>query len=140
VSASAETAPRAPRARGADRLAAVFVLVTLGLATLFFWIGIPIGGLWLLSQLTESWNGHFLMSVVLIPTAMALFAPALIWLNGLYLRVVGAWSATDEERLGRQGRLRGPLETFLYLGLAVAVVALCVWFFFYAKYPPEVVW
>src|SRR5207244_1846420 len=57
-----------------DRLAGVFVLVTLGVATLVFWLGIPIGGLWFLSKVTDSWNGHFLLSLVLIPTAMALFA------------------------------------------------------------------
>jgi hypothetical protein len=119
-----------------DRLAGVFVLVTLGVATLVFWLGIPIGGLWFLSKVTDSWNGHFLLSLVLIPTAMALFAPALGWLNGLYLRVSGA---LDSEGEGRR-RMRGPLEAFLYAGLVVAVVALVVWFFFFAKYPPEVVW
>jgi hypothetical protein len=140
VSARAETARRPPRARATGRLAAAFVLLTLGLATLFFWLGIPFGGLWLLSQLTDSWNGHFLLSLVLIPTSMALFSPVLFWLNGLYLRVIGAWPDGGDEGPGRRGRLRGPLETFLYLGLAVALAALCVWFFFFAKYPPEVIW
>jgi hypothetical protein len=132
--AIADNAPRLP-----DRLAAEFVLVVLGLATLFFWMGIPLGGLWLLSQVTDSWNGHFLLSMVLIPATMALFSPTLFWLNGLYLRVTGAWSPGDEKEVGRR-RLRGPLEMFLYLGMAVAVAALFVWFFFFAKYPPEIVW
>jgi hypothetical protein len=121
-----------------DRLAAGFVLGVLGGATLVFWIGIPVGGLWFLSKVTDSWNGHFLLSLVLIPAAMALFSPALFWLNGLYLRVTGALSHSEEVDARR--RLRGPLEMFLGMGLAVAVVALFVWFFLFAKYPPEVIW
>jgi hypothetical protein len=137
VNARAEIAAPNPGRRAVDRAAATFVLVLLGLATLVFWIGIPLGGLWLLSKLTDSWNGHFLLSLVLIPTAMALFTPALLWLNALYLRVAGALPPAEQ---GRRQRLRGPLEMFLFAGLAVAVVALFVWSFFFAKYPPEVVW
>jgi hypothetical protein len=81
VSARTQSAAALPEGRTTDRLAAAFVLVVMGLATLVFWVGIPIGGLWLLSKLTDSWNGHFLLSLVLIPTAMALFSPALFWLN-----------------------------------------------------------
>jgi hypothetical protein len=29
---------------------------------------------------------------------------------------------------------------FLGMGLVVAVVALFVWFFLFARYPPEVIW
>ncbi len=77
------------------------------------------------------------MSVLLIPIAMALFAPALFWLNGLYLRVTRVLSDDDEDS---ERRLRGPLEIFLYAGMIMAVVALCVWFFGYAHNPPEVIW
>jgi len=129
---------RGPVVRVLDRVAALFILILLGTGSLVLWIGIPYGLLWFFSQVTDSWNGHFLMSLVLIPIAMALFAPALFWLNGLYLRVTGVLTANDEEDSGR--RLRGPLELFLYFGMITAVVALCVWFFVYAKNPPEVIW
>ncbi len=135
----AEIAAGARERRSLDRLAAAFVLVILGLATLVFWIGIPVGGLWLISKATDSWNGHFLLSLVLIPTAMALFSPALFWLNGLYLQVTGALPRGEVEA-GRRWRVPGPLELFLGWGMAVATVALFVWFFFFAKYPPLVVW
>jgi hypothetical protein len=117
----------------------MFLLVLLGAGSLVLWIGIPYGLLWFFSRVTESWNGHFLMSLVLIPLAMALFAPALFWLNGLYLRVTGVLSPEDDEE-DSDRRLRGPLELFLYFGMILAVVALCVWFFGYAKNPPEVIW
>jgi hypothetical protein len=81
------TLPSARRAL--DRAAAGFILVLLGVGSLLLWVGIPYGLLWFFGRVTDSWNGHFLMSVLLIPIAMALFAPALFWLNGLYLRVTG---------------------------------------------------
>lgn len=87
--------------------------------------------------MTDSWNKHFLMSLVLIPVAMALFAPALFWLNALYLRITGV---LDPEKDDENRRLRGPLELFLYAGMIVAVIALSVWFFVYARNQPEVVW
>jgi hypothetical protein len=120
-----------------DRAAAGFILVLLGVGSLFLWVGIPFGLLWSFGRITDSWNGHFLMSVLLIPIAMALFAPALFWLNGLYLRVTRVLSDDDEDA---ERRLRGPLEIFLYAGMLMAVVALCVWFFGYAHNPPEIIW
>jgi hypothetical protein len=126
-------------ARAIDRVAAGFILVLLGVGSLFLWVGIPFGLLWSFGRMTDSWNGHFLMSVLLIPIAMALFAPALFWLNGLYLRVTGVLGREDAEA-DSDRRLRGPLEIFLYAGMIMAVVALCVWFFGYAHNPPEIIW
>jgi hypothetical protein len=139
VNAHAESAGPARGPRGANRLASAFVLIVMGAATLVFWIGIPLGGLWFFSQVTDSWNGHFLLSLVLIPVAMALFSLALFWLNGLYLRTIGALGP-DADDEGRRWRGRGPLEMFLSAGMVIAVVLLFVWFFFFAKYPPEVIW
>src|SRR4051812_21612489 len=110
---SATTIQRRPVIRVLDRAAAAFILVLLGVGSLFLWVGIPYGLLWFFGRVTDSWNGHFLMSLVLIPTAMALFAPTLFWLNGLYLRVTGVLRPGDEDDAGR--RLRGPLELFLYV-------------------------
>jgi hypothetical protein len=121
------------------RLAAVFVLLVLGVACLFFWVGIPIGGLWALSKATDSFAGHFVLGLLLVPMAMALFSPALFWLNNLYLRVTGVFQRLEEDELeaGWQRRLRGPLEPMLFVSLAVALIALTVWFFFIAEDPPR---
>jgi len=124
----------------ADRLAAAFLLLLLGVGSLLLWIGIPFGLLWFFSRVTDSWNGHFLMSLVLIPLAMALFAPALFWLNGLYLRVTGVIRPDEEDDDEQERRIRGPLEFFLYLGMVAALIALTIWFFFFAKNPPQVIW
>jgi hypothetical protein len=125
--------------RARDRLAAGFLLLLMGAGSLVLWIGIPLAGLWFFSKLTDSWNGHFLLSLTLIPVAMALFAPVLFWLNGLYLRVIGVLDAGEDDE-ERRWQARGPLEVFLYLGIVIALVALFGWFFFLAKNPPEIVW
>jgi ABC-type dipeptide/oligopeptide/nickel transport system permease component len=141
VNARAHTMERGIGRRSADRLAASFVLVLLGVGSLALWIGIPAGALWFFGHVTDSTNGHFLLSLVFIPVLMAFFAPVLFWLNGLYLRVTGVMGAqeTDEEE-DHAWRGRGPLELFLYAGMAAALVSLFVWFFFFAENPPEIVW
>jgi hypothetical protein len=121
------------------RLAGVFVLLVMGAACLVFWVGLPIGVLWGLSKATDSFAGHFVLGLLLVPMAMALFTPALFWLNNLYLRVTGVFArlAEDEREAGWQRRVRGPLEPMLFVSLGVALVALTIWFFFIAEDPPR---
>jgi hypothetical protein len=127
--------------RALERLAAAFLLIVLAAGSLVLWIGIPFGVLWLLSHMTDSWTGHFVMGLVLIPLAMALFSAVLFWLNALYLRVTGVLHAGDEDDDEEpERRFRGPLELFLYAGMLAAFVALCVWFFFYASNPSGTFW
>jgi ABC-type proline/glycine betaine transport system permease subunit len=123
----------------ADRVAGAFVLAVLGAACLVFWIGIPLGVLWALSKATDDATTHFVSGLLGVPLAMALFSPFLFFLNNLYLRVTGVLDrlAEDEEESGWQRRVRGPLEPMLFISLAVAIVALCIWFFFIAEDPPR---
>ena len=56
------------------------------------------------------------------------------------MRVIGVLKPEEDEE-GQHWRLRGPLEIFLYVGHGRSrVVALFVWFFFFAENPPEIVW
>ena len=121
-----------------QRLAAAFVVIVLGLACLVFWLGIPIGGLWALSKATDSFVTHFVVGLLGVPMAMALFSPVLFWLNFLYLRVSGVLARLEQDELesGWHRRLRGPLEPMLLASFVVALVALFVWFFFLAENPP----
>jgi flagellar biosynthesis protein FliQ len=122
-----------------DRIAGAFVLAVLAVACLVFWVGIPVGVLWALSKATDDATTHFVSGLLGVPLVMALFSPFLFWLNNLYLRVTGVLDrlAEDEEEAGWQRRVRGPLEPMLFLSLAVAIVALCIWFFFVAENPPR---
>ena len=141
MTARVEIAQR-PRGRLRERAAGAFVLVVLALASLVFWIGIPIGGLWALSKATDSFAGHFVLGLIGVPVAMALFSIVLFWLNGLYLRVTGviARLEAEEEETGWQRRIRGPLEPMLLFSFVIALVALTIWFFFFAENPMLTAW
>ena len=129
ASASEAMTTRPPRA--SDRLASGFLLVLMALGTLALWIGIPIAGLWGLSKVTDSIGTHFLAALVVIPTAIVLFAVALTWLNRLYLRVRRASRPEDE----RPWAIRGPLDFFMRWSLLLAGIAFLAWFFILAENP-----
>ena len=127
-----------PGRRPLDQLASGVLLLVMGAGSLMLWIGIPIGVLWALSRVTESSTQHFVLALIGVPAAMVLFAPALLWLNGLYLRVIGALQAQEDE--DDRWRPRGPLELFLYASMAIALAALFAWIFFLGERPPYTVW
>ena len=101
----------------------------------FFWLGIPVLVLWGLSTATESSARHFVLGLIAVPTAMATFAPLLIWLNGVYLRVTGARTVEDTGR--QRTRPGGPLEFLLVSSFLIGMVALLIWFFVFAENPPR---
>lgn len=126
-----------PTGRARERLAAAFVLCVLVLASVVFWVGIPVGFLWGLGNLTDDRTTHFLVGVLGAPLSMVVFSPVLFWLNGLYLRVTGVFDRVDEDELESEWHrhLRGPLQPIMLISLTVAIVALCVWFVFFAENP-----
>lgn len=113
------------------------MLVVLFGASVFFWVGIPIGGLYLLGKAVDSATTHFVVGLIGVPLAMVLFTPALFWLNALYLRVTGVFARieADEEEFGWSRRTGGPLEPMLFVSFVVAIVALAIWFFAFAHNP-----
>jgi hypothetical protein len=119
------------------RLAGGFVLIVMALGCLAFWLLVPYAVLWGMGELTESGTAHFLGALIGVPAAMIATVPLLFWLNGLYLRVTGVFErlAEDEDEAGWQRRLRGPLEPMLIACFVVELVALFIWFFFFAENP-----
>ncbi len=126
-----------PRPRGRDRLAAGFLLVVLAVGTLALCIGIPVGGMWLASKVTNSIQTHFLVALPLILVSMGLFAALLYRLDRLYLRVTGAFVPGIDEEEEEPRIPHGPLEPMIIVSLVIAVTALVVWFFFFAENPPR---
>jgi hypothetical protein len=125
-----------------ERLAGAFVLGVLVIACVAFWIGVPLATLWALSKVTDESAVHIVGGLIGVPVAMALFSPALFWLNGLYLRVTGVLARleADEEEAGWQRRVRGPLEPLLLASFLIAFAALSVWFFVFAENPSRSFW
>jgi hypothetical protein len=107
--------------------------------SLVLWTAIPVGCLWLVGKFTDTVAAHFLIALPLTVASVALFAALLFRVNQLYLRVTGAWFPdADEEYEEDEPRFpRGPLEPMLVGSLAIALVALVVWFFLFAEDPPR---
>lgn len=125
--------PTIARGHARDRAAAAFVLVVLSAGSFFFWLGIPALILWALSKATASSAQHFVLGLIAVPPAMAAFAPLLMWLDAVYLRVSGRLP----DRGGRPRPTRGPLGPLLVLSFLIGLVGLLVWFFFFAENPPR---
>ena len=122
--------------RALDRVAAAFLLLLMAAGCLALWIAVPAAVLSTLTRLSDSKNYHLLVALFAVPAAMIAFAPLLLWLNALYLRVTGHWRFDEDEQ--RHRRLRGPLETLLVWSLLVAFALLCIWFAFPASPPAPV--
>jgi hypothetical protein len=128
------------RPSGRQRAAGMFVLLVLVVASVIFWVGVPLGFLWALGHVTDNGTTHFVVGLIGAPLAMVVFSPVLFWLNGLYLRVTGVLDQIDEDEdeVEWRRRVRGPLEPILFVALGISFIALCVWFFFFAENPPHV--
>lgn len=122
-----------------ERILGTFVLAVMTVACIGWWVGVPLLTLWGLGHATDDGPTHFVGGLIGVPVMMVLTAPILIWLNGLYLRVTGILAraeADEDETGGWSRRLRGPLEPLMFASLAVAIVALSIWFFFFAETAP----
>jgi hypothetical protein len=126
--------------QGRRRAAGIFVLLVLVIACVVFWVGVPLAFLWGLGKATDNGTTHFVVGLIGAPLSMVAFSPVLFWLNNLYLRVTGVLDRLDEdEEAGEwRRRVRGPLEPILFVALAIAIVALFIWFFAFAENPPPI--
>jgi hypothetical protein len=124
-------------------VAALGAFIVLG--SLFLWIGIPVGLLWLGGQLTSTDTGFLFAALAGIPLAMVGFGWVLYRANGVYERLRGGegaggqrspWlrSLSDERSAFRRERAPRALIEVAMTGSAVlALVLLLVWFFFLAE-------
>jgi hypothetical protein len=138
MSSTVEAMPGERRMRVTERLAATLLFVLMAAGSLVLWTAIPVGCLWLVGKFTDTIAAHFLIALPLTVACVALFAALLFQVNRLYMRVTGAWVLPAEEDDEDEPRFpRGPLEPMLVGSLAIALVALVVWFFFFAEDPPR---
>ena len=122
-----------------DRLVAAFLWILMAVGSVAMWVGVPAGFLYLAGKITSDQAQHIMLSVIGVPLAIIVWARGLFWLNRLHMRVTmprlmrEIEEADDEEE---RRVVRGPLEPLLVISLAVAIVAMAVWFFFFAERPP----
>lgn len=125
------TERRAPVAR--ERAASAFLVVLMVAGSGLMWVGVPLAGMWLAGELSDSFGFHMPLALALVIPGMFVVAMILAWINDLYLRVNGAPSSADRARY-RHSR-HGPLEPILAVCFVIAVTALIVWFVLFAENP-----
>ena len=123
--------------------AAALLIVLMAIGSVVLWLGIPIGWLYLASQLVDSSQptlGPYVLVIFGIPITMFLFGKMLFTLDRVFERVTGRTSETDfrppwlkSMRAERANKRRlTVLEGVMIVSVSIAVVASGIWFFFFA--------
>jgi hypothetical protein len=109
----------------------ILLLIMLG-AGLVLWIGVPLGWLYIGSQVqgaTDSLGVAILVMMVGVLVSIALIVPALGWLNRKHLAL--------REARGLDTHGQTALEGVMTVSAVIAVVAFVIWFFIIAGPGPS---
>jgi hypothetical protein len=123
-----------------DRTVAAFLWILMAIGSFAMWVGVPAGWLYVAGLITSDQAQHIMLSVIGVPLAIIVWARGLFWLNRLYMRVTMPQIMREIEEAPEEEEprvIRGPLEPLMVGSLAVAIVAMAVWFFFFAETPPS---
>lgn len=110
---------------------ALLLLLIMFLGSLVLWVGIPVGWLYLGSQVqgaTNSAGAAFGLVIVGILASIALVVPALGWLNRKHVEL--------REARGLESHGNTALEAVLVVSAGLAVLSFSIWFFFFAGTSP----
>jgi hypothetical protein len=133
-------------ARGLTKLAAIGLIMLMALGSVGLWVGIPLGWIYLASQMTTSSQpslGPYVLILIGIPASMVVMGKILGRINELFGRVT---DTTPRVRLhlpwmrsmSGERDMHYPftvLDLVMVVSVAVALVAMGVWFFFFAGSP-----
>jgi hypothetical protein len=122
---------------------ALLLVILMALGSVFLWIVVPVGWLWIASHSTKTSAptlGPYLLVIFAIPTTMWLVGKLLFRTNRLYERVTGQdaevrvqlpWhkSLRDSSSSDRRTTL---LDVVMIVSVAVALTAFAIWFFLFA--------
>ena len=121
---------------------AVAGLIFLG--SLVMWVGVPLGWVWLVSHLADHYPTVYAGALFGCPVTMVALGLLLARLNALHVRITGgyagrgrtAWlKSLSGDRMVRAQR--SVLDTSMVVSVVIAMLALAVWYFFFAhSYSP----
>jgi hypothetical protein len=125
------------------RLVAALLIALMAVGSVLLWIGIPVGWLYLASQLTDSSQpsmGPYVLVLVGIPATMIAVGKLLAVLDRAHGRVTHAaprgrvQSPWHRSLRGDRRPVRGRsvLDVVMVSSVALAVVCFAVWFFLFA--------
>jgi hypothetical protein len=123
--------------------AALLLILLMALGSVFLWIVVPLGWLWIASHSTETSAptlGPYLLVIFAVPITMFVVGKLLFKTNRLYERVTGQdaevrvqmpWhkSLRDSSTSGRRTTV---LDVVMITSVAVAMAAFGIWFFLFA--------
>jgi hypothetical protein len=125
------------------RLLAALLIGLMAVGSVVLWIGVPVGWLYLASQLTESSQpamGPYVLVLVGIPATMIVVGKGLAALDRTYGRVTGTGAGARAQAPWhrslrgdrRPARSHSVLDVVMVSSVALAVLSLGVWFFLFA--------
>jgi hypothetical protein len=123
--------------------AVALVLLLMAVGSVLLWLAIPVGWVWIASQIVNSSQptfGPYLLILVAVPVSMYLAGKALFRLDGVYARLTGRdtevrvqlpWhkSMRGERESGRKPTV---LEAVMIVSVSVALLSFAIWFFVFA--------
>jgi len=122
---------------------ALFLIALMAVGSVFLWIGIPVGWIYLVSRMVDSSQpslGPYVLLIFGIPITMALFGKLLFGLDHIYARVTGQDSEVQfrapwlKSMRGERTTARrlSVLEMTMIVSVSVALVGFGIWFFGFA--------
>jgi hypothetical protein len=120
-----------------ERVESSLLAVAIVVGSLLFWIGIPLAAFWLAAQLTSDSVRGVLISLILIPAAMAAGAFGLYRLSARYEQLRGgdagprrppSWRGSLGEGRGDPRPLR-LIDVAMTAAAVIALVLFLVWYF-----------
>ena len=148
LESSSSVEPPAPEGRSLLRTvlskpAALLLIVLMAVGSVFLWLVVPVGWLWIASHSTETSAptlGPYLLVIFAIPITMYVVGKLLFKTNRIYERVTGQdsevrvqlpWHKSMRDAPG-SGRPTTVLDVVMITSVAIALTAFAIWFFFFA--------
>jgi hypothetical protein len=122
---------------------AILLVLLMALGSVFLWIGIPVGWVWIASRTVTTSQpsfGPYLLVLLATPLSMWLWSKLLFRLNGLYARVTNQtyevrtqlpWHKSLRDS-GSSNRPTTVLDLVMMISVTLALTVFGIWFFFFA--------
>src|SRR5437763_9953503 len=127
----------------ATKPVALFLILLMAVGSVFLWIGVPVGWLYLASRMVKTSQptlGPYLLVIFGIPVTMVIVGKLLFKLDGVYSSLTGQDSEVQfrapwlkSMRGERQtSRRLTVLEMTMVISVSIALAACGIWFFLFA--------
>jgi hypothetical protein len=122
---------------------AILLVLLMAVGSVFLWIGIPVGWVWIASRTVKTSQpsfGPYLLVLVATPISMWLCGRFLFRLNDVYARLTGQ-NYEVRTQLPWHKSMRGErastrpttvLDLVMIVSVSIALAAFGIWFFFFA--------